>query len=173
MMLRRTNNRKGFTLIELSIYIGVMGFVLIALIGFFLFLAEHRVKNQVVAEVEQQGAQVMQLMLQTIRNADAINAPAPATSATSTSIDVFDVVDDPTIFFLTGGTIQMTEAGGSAIDLTSSNVTASGLRFENVARTGTEDFLKVEFVLTHPEAGVSSVYNYQRTFYGSAAVREP
>ena len=47
-------------------------------------------KNQVIAEVEQQGEQIMSLMTQTLRNADAVNSPTKGNNASTISIDVFD-----------------------------------------------------------------------------------
>ena len=73
------NYQKGFTLIELLLYIAIASIIVFTTASLLRFTLESRVKNQTIAEVEQEGIQVMQLITQTIRNATAISSPAMAT----------------------------------------------------------------------------------------------
>lgn len=67
--------QKGFTLIELLLYVSIVGAIIFSIAGFLSLSMQSRVKNQTIAEVEQQGVQIMQSLTQTIRNASAISIP--------------------------------------------------------------------------------------------------
>src|SRR3989344_8594659 len=82
---RETKN--GFTLVELLLYVAISSVILLVTSLFLSVLLESRIKSQVIAEVEQQGAQVMQIMTQSIRNAETINSPAQGVSGASLSIN--------------------------------------------------------------------------------------
>ena len=69
------HHRRGFTLIEFLIYIG-LATSLLTVISVLLFqLLRGQAKNQVMANVEQEGEQAMQIMTQTVRNSAGINSP--------------------------------------------------------------------------------------------------
>jgi prepilin-type N-terminal cleavage/methylation domain-containing protein len=163
--------QNGFTLIELLLYVSIAGIILLSLSVFLASTMYSRVKNQTIAEVEQQGIQVMELISQTIRNTEAINSPTTGTSASLTSLDVVTAANDPTVFDLLSGAIRITEGAGSAVSLTNSRVTASGLTFYNLSRSGTPGIIRVQFTLTHQNPEGRSEYDFNKTFYTSAALR--
>lgn len=137
---------KGFTLIELLLYVSIVGTVIFSIAGFLSLSMQSRLKNQTIAEVEQQGVQVMQIITQAGRNATDINF-------TST-------------FDLSGGVIRE-----NTIALTNSRVVASDLTFQNLSRAGTPGTIKVQFTLTHVNPEGRQEYNFSKTFYGSASLR--
>lgn len=65
----------GFTLLELLLYVSLAAIFLLSVSVLLSILLEGWVKNKAVGEVEQGGERAMQIMTQTIRNADAINSP--------------------------------------------------------------------------------------------------
>ncbi len=169
----RVHTSKGYTLIELLLYVGISAGVLLVSTFFLQALLESRIKNQTIDEVEQQGLQVIHLITQTIRNAENITAPTTGNSSSSLTLDVSDIVDDPTIFDMASSTIQITEGSGSAISLTNSRVTASSLLFENLSRSDTPGSIRVSFILTHVNVSGRQEYEFSKTFYASASVRQP
>src|SRR3990167_4707415 len=120
------HNTDGFSLIELLLYIAIVSALILASSVFLKLIFASRVKNQVIAEVEQQGMQVMQLITQTVRNAAVINTPGPGQSANSLSVD-------STVFDLSSATIRITEGAGSLVSLTNSRISASSLSFRNLS----------------------------------------
>ncbi|MBI4713620.1 hypothetical protein HY771_00310 [Candidatus Uhrbacteria bacterium] len=163
----------GFTLLELLLYVGISSIILLSISVFLFSLIESRTKNQVIAEVEQQGAQVMQTIEQTARNAEAINSPTIGANASTLSLDVVTGGYDPTVFDLSSGVIRITEGAGSAVSLTNSRVTATSLTFYNLSRTSTPGIIRVQFTLTHINLEGRNEYTYSKTFVGSAALRQP
>ncbi len=171
-MKKNVRNTKGFTLIELLLYVTLTAAMLIAITVFISLFLEARVKNQVIAEVEQQGLQVMHQVTQTVRNAQSITSPAIGSSGASLTMNVVTSGDDPTVFDLSSGAIRIKEGAASAINLTSSRIIASTLNFQNLSRTDTPGVVRVNFTLTHFNAEGRQEYNFEKTFYTSASLRE-
>lgn len=159
--------QNGFTLIELLLYISIVAVILLTVSGLLYTILQARVKNQTIAEVEQQGLQVMQIITQTIRNADNINSPTQGTTSTAVSLEVADAALNPTIFDLSNGVVRITEGIAQAVSLTSSKVTASSLSFLNLSQKS----IKIQFTLTHINPGSKNEYDYSKVFYGTANVR--
>ena len=55
----------------------------------------------------------MELITQTLRNAQAITSPAVGASASSLTVDVVDATEDPTVFDLSSNQIRITRGVGS------------------------------------------------------------
>lgn len=163
--------QKAFTLIELLLYLGLAAIMLLVVSIFLALLLQSRIKNQTVAEVEGQGAMVMNLFTQTIRNAEGINSPAAGANAASLSLDAMGVSNDPTVFDLFSAVLRVQEGAGTAVPVTSSRLTASGLNFQNLSRAGTPGTVRVQFTLTHLNPSGKNEYDYSKTFYGSASLR--
>lgn len=164
---------KGFTLIELLLYVSIVS-ILLLVTSFFLFaILQSRIKNQTIAEIEQQGLQVMQIITQTARNAEVITSPAQGTSTSSLTLDVITAAADPTIFDIAGGAIRIKEGTSSAVALTNLRVNASALTFYNLSRTNTPGVIRIQFTLTHVNPEGRNEYSFTKTFTASAALRQP
>lgn len=171
-LVRRSFSKGGFTLIEILLYVSIAGVILLATSVFLSLLLQARIKNQTIAEVEQQGLQVMQLITQATRNAEVlIGLPLGAVSS-SLTLDVLTLLNDPT-FDLVGGVIRVKEGAGSAIPLTNSRVIVSGLIFQNLSRLGTPGTIRITYTLSHTNPEGRNEYSYTRTFIGSATLRQP
>lgn len=163
----------GFTLIELLLSVSIAGALLLTITFFLNAVLQMRVKNQTIAEVNEQAAAVMQLLAQTIRNAEGINSPLFALSSSSLSLDHYDLSKDPTIFDLSGGVFRVTEGASAPVPLINSRVIASDLTFHNVSRANTPGVLRIQFTLTHANSPSRNEYDYSKTFVTSVALRHP
>jgi len=166
-------SQKGFTLIELILYVGISSFILLVTFLFASQILEARVKAQAIAEVEQQGDWVVQTITQAIKNSKSpINSPTINGTASLLSLTMADTAKNPTDFSLSNGAIIIGEANGVALSLTNSNVVVSGLSFQNLSRTGTAGNIKFSFVVSYNNQGqLRYEFNYSKTFYGSSSVR--
>ena len=163
----------GFTLIELLLYVAISSVMLLITSLFLQTLLQSRIKNQTIAEVEQQGLQVMQLITQTARNAEVITAPAPSASDQSLTLDVITAANDPTVFDLSDGAIRIKEGAGAVIPLTNSRIIASAITFQNLSRANTPGSIRIQFTLTNVNPEGRNEYNFTKIFTGSAALRQP
>lgn len=166
-----SSRQQGYTLIELLLYVVIVGMLLTSVVGFMGTATDARVKNQAIAEVDDQGIAVMDYITQTIRNATSISAPAAGgVAASSLTLVVPTASLSPTVFSLSGTTLQVKEGTAAAIALTSSDVQVSNLSFKNLTRSGTIGIIQVSFTLSRVNLGNQNVFNYQKTFTSSAEV---
>lgn len=166
-----SQGERGFTLIELLLYLGLSAVLILAASVFLSMLLQSRVKNQAIGEIEQQGLQVVQIMTQTIRNANTINSPAQGVSAASLSLNTAIPANNPTVFDLSSGVIYITEGVGAPIALTNSRITASNLIFQNLSRPATRGIVRVQFTLTYKNPNNVGEYDVQKTFITSGTLR--
>lgn len=171
MKIKKITNQSGFTLLELLLYTSLMGIIVLAVSQFFTLILSSRIKNQTVAEVEQQGLQVSQVLGQTIRNAETITFPPEGGTAPQLTLDVPTVNDDPTIFDLGGTVLQIKKGQAVAAALTNSKVAVSALSFQNVSRTNSPGSIRYEYTITYINSSGRNEYNFSKVFYGSASLR--
>jgi prepilin-type N-terminal cleavage/methylation domain-containing protein len=168
------NHQQGYTLIELLLYVSLIGILLGAVTVFLGASLDAQVKNQSISEVEQQGSLTAEYIARTIRNADSITAPAGGTSAASLSLVVPTSSLSPTVFNLAGspGALQVKEGAASAIPLTNSKVEVSNLSFTNLTRSSTPGVIQVKFTISRVNPSGQNQYDYQKTFTVSASLRK-
>ena len=161
---------KGFTLIEMLLYVAICSIILISLVTFLSFLLNAGVKNQTIAEVEQNGLQVTQFMTQIIRNAKSITTPSLATSSSTLSIKTVSTTTDPTLFYVASGTLRIKEGSGSGIPLTSGKVTVSSLVFKNTSASSTDGgSIDISFVVSYINQSNTNEYSFSKTFNATAS----
>ena len=170
--MKKAKKLRGFTILELMLYVVITSAVAFTFVAFLQTILESRVKNQTVAEVEQVGLQIIQLVNQTIRNATAITAPAPGASGASLTLTVPIGANSPTVFDLVSGVMRIKEGAAANINLSSSRVAVSALTFQNLTRAGTPGSVKYQFTITHNNPTGKNEYNFSKTFYASASLRD-
>lgn len=171
--MRNKTKKSGFTLIELLFYTGIASSILLVSTLFLQMLLESRVKQQTISEVDQQGLQVMQIVTQTVRNAENITSPLAGESAALLRLDVHNTDDDPTVFDVSGGVLRITEGAGAPVALTNGRVAVSSLTVENLSRIDTPGIIRVSFVLTYVNPTGRREFDFSKTFYASASLRQP
>jgi Tfp pilus assembly protein PilW len=170
--VNRIRNR-GFTLVEFLLYLAISSSVLLLAATFLGATLEAGVKNQTIAEVEQQGLLAMETMTRTIRNASSITAPTPGTSGATLTLVVPAVGDSPTVFTSSGDALFMEKGAAPPVALTNSYVVASALVFENLSSVGSPGSIRVSFTLTRTNVSGRFEYVYSKTFIGTASLRHP
>lgn len=167
------NKKSGFTLIELLLYIAISAMILLATSIILSMLLESRVKNQTIAEVEQQGIQIMQIITQTIRNSSVINSPAIGTSAPSLSLNTSLASTTPTVFDLSGGVVRIKEGINNVISLSNTKINISNLNFVNLSRAGTPGVIRISFTISAINLSNRNEYSFTKSFTGAAALHQP
>lgn len=167
----KSSSRAGFTLIETLLYVSISAVLLLAVSGLVHTVLSSRVKSQTVAEVELQGAQVMQALTQAVRNAKSITAPGAGLSADILTLLPADAADDPVVFDVSDFALRIAEGGGSPVSLTSSRVAVSDVVFENFTSADTPGTVRIRFTLSRNNDTDRNEYEYSQSFYGSATIR--
>lgn len=164
---------KGFTLLELLVYVTITGGLLVAVSMFFNTVIESRIKAQSIMEVEQQGALVMDYIGGVVRGADSITSPAAGGTGVNTitlampaSSTVATVVIEKN-----GTVVQVREDAGAAIPLTNSKVEVDSLTMRNLTRSGTPGIVQISLVLSRVNTTGRNEYDYTQTFTTSVTLK--
>lgn len=160
----------GYTLVELLLYVAMLGILLSAVTYFFGTAADARIKNQTINEVNEQGAFLLQSMTQTIRGATSITTPAIGASGSSLTIVVPTSSLSPTTYSLSNGVMQIKEGTAAAVSLTNSRVQISSFTVTNLSRSGTKGIVQLRFTVSHSNPSARAEYDYSRTFTTSVGL---
>lgn len=164
--------RRGFTLVEVLLYVAIVTVIIVGLAAFLDVTAKSKIKQEVIAEVEGNGERAAFVIAQHIRNAGSITAPAASSTASTLTLVMPDSVISPVVFDLSGGTLRMSEKGAATTSLISTRVTADGLAFTNLSRAGTPGAVRFQFTLRYTNSGGNPDYDYQRHFIAGASLRD-
>lgn len=163
---------KGFTLVEMTLYVAICSILLLALSTFLAFLLSARVRSQSITEVNQQGFQVMNMITGTIRNARSIQTPAIGTASSTLSLTTGNALLNPTIFSVASTTVRIQEGSGVPVLLTNSRVKVTGLTFQNVSSSSsTEKIIKISFTIDYSNTNGKAEFSFTKMFTGSATLR--
>lgn len=173
-MKDRTLNQHGFTLIELLLYVAIVSTLLGALAVFFSLSLSARVKNQSIAEVNQQGTAILEHFTTIARAANGITSPTIGAAGSSLTLTVPTPALSPTTFDASTGSpavLQIKEGSESTFPLTNNKVTISNLSFKNLSRVSTPGAVQISFTLSRVNPSGRNEYDYQKTFTTTVALR--
>lgn len=169
---KRTDFAKGFTLIELLLYVGIASVILLVISLFINMLLQSRVKNNAIAEVEQQGSQAMYTILRVARNANSVTSPTIGLTGNTLTLTVPSPALTPSVVSLSNGELSLVEGINQPASLVNDSVTVSSLLFENLSQPGTVGTVRVSFVVTYKNPSGRNEYDFEKTFYGSATINK-
>lgn len=161
----------GYTLIELLLYVAIMGILLGALTSFFGVSLSSRIKNESIIEVDRQGEFMIDTIARTTRAADSITTPAVGASGGTLTLAMATAGVNPTIFNISGTTLQIKEGAGATIPLNSNRVAVTGFTVKNLSRGSTPGVIKISFTVSTVNTTGRNEYDYQKTFTTSASLR--
>ncbi len=160
----------GFTLIEVSIYIAIIGIVVSSFITFALSINSSRAKTYVVQEVQANTRTTLDLISQKIRLADDVVNPGEGNSASSLELDMPN--PDPNLtFIITEGVLGIAEGVGDPLPITSDEVYVSNLTFTNLTAVGEKDNIRVEITIEYRGDG-SKEYEYSQSLQTAVSLRK-
>jgi type II secretory pathway pseudopilin PulG len=142
-----THPSKGFTLVELVLYIGIFGSIALVLSLSLNTSLDTRIKNQAIFEVESQGASSLSTILRTVRDADG------------------------TLFRVSGGVLEMQAIDEEYVPLTNTRVVVTDFAIEHPLSPNAPESARVTLTLSAKNEGGRQAYNYEQTFFGSATPR--
>lgn len=150
--MRRTHRLVyGFTLIDLTIYGGLLGILLVILSEFFMTVITLQLKNRAVNLVEQDAEYILARATYDMRRASSISMPLIGeSSATLSAMIPINDVDTLHQYALDNGKLTVT-VGGQAYQLHASDTRVSSLSFTRIGNSneisGAADTIKVAFTV--------------------------
>lgn len=166
-----TRAQRGFTLVELMLYVALAGTLLLAMTLFFGQSLQARVKSQTMAEVDQQSQAALEEITQAVQAATAFTVPTHWAQASSLSLVMPAGGPTPTVFAVSGGTLQITEGVGAPVALTNSHVRITNFTVTDLSRSGTPGIVQISFDTDYVSSSPRQEYSYHKTFVTSVALR--
>lgn len=171
--MKTLHTQTGIGLIELILYIALIGLI-IGPLSMAMFTSDKVfVTQSVVKEVDEQAAYALEYVAQRIREAEDVSLPIAGASGSVLALDVRDAADDPVLIEVDSGVLIVTEdADGIAnqIALTNSHVTVTQFLVTNVSRAGTPGAIRITMTLSYTGSG-SGIFDHERVFYATASLR--
>lgn len=164
---------KGFTLIEMILYIAIVSILLTGLVYFTWDLIYGRVKSYTEQEVNQNIRFASSRIVYELKSAQAINTPSTGTSNTL-SLSMSDSARNPTVFDIVGGRLRIGygNTGNCPVSnpcyLTSNKVSVSNLNFTNLQQG---DSTNIKFTITVSSSGDRQELNKSETFESAVELR--
>lgn len=171
-MKRKDLNYKnaGFTMVELLVYIALIGTIATSFVSFSLYVGNVRNKTYSAQEVQANVRTALDIISQKIRSAEDVISPTEGNTATVLVLDMQG--GEPNITFdVSAGILQMTEGAGSPIPLTSTEVSVENIDFTNLAPVGRRDNIKIEstFQFSNTE---DPNFSFTRDYETSVSIRK-
>lgn len=163
----KNNKKNGFTLIELIFYIALFSVFFVSLFLVLNIFYENKNKNSVTIEVEQQGLFISQVISQEIRNSQSIISPTIGDNSSSLSLQSFDVLRSPIVFYLDSGAVILSENGSVIDNLNSNRIIVSNLNFVNNSIVDNIQGISFSFTVSYKNNSGKKQYEYNKDFFGS------
>ncbi len=122
-------NKKGMTMLETIVALGIFGMVIISAVGLFVGGYNSHKKAVAMNNLQKEGGYLLERISREIRMASA-NDDISIVGGNSISFTNHEVVT--TVYSLTGATVEVKYGAAANIPLSSSNVTVDELNFYKV-----------------------------------------
>jgi type II secretory pathway pseudopilin PulG len=145
-MKMKKNYNKGFTLVELVVYMGIMSILVGVLGSVFAAIVDVQLESEATASVDQDGRYILSKLLYDMKSASLLTTPSGAGSTSSTLQITVNAI--PYIYSLDGsGNLQVVNHYGTNV-LNSYDSQISGLSFQRIGTGGSNDTVRVNFTVT-------------------------
>ena len=147
----RRYTQKGYTLIELVIYMGLLGMLLVILSQFFIGALNVQLVSKADSAVEQDGAYLLQRLTYDLHRATAVTQPSLGQTVATLSATIVDSgVNNSYIYTIDGENMMLTIAG-SPVQLNSDQSTISNFSLSRIGNSGqlqtAKDTIRVAFTV--------------------------
>ena len=163
----RMSSRRGFSLVEMIIYVGLLALILVSTVSMLLGMSKAYRYVKFSRQIQSSALSALDRMVRDIRNSESVNTgesvlganPGVLTLNTTTATSSPEILQ----FFVSNGTLRVKRDGGDLGSLTLSDVTVSNLVFQQM-NTGVSQSVKMEMTLTSG--------TYTANFYATAVLRD-
>ncbi len=139
------NSRKGFTLVEMLIYMGLLSILIVIMVDVFASSLSVQLESQATSSVEQDARFLLSRLTNDVQSAQSVLVPA-AIGSQSASLQL-SINSINYTYALNNGTMQLTNNNGTDT-LNSFDTTVSNLSFKKVGNGAGKDTVQVIFTLT-------------------------
>ena len=146
MMLQ---NKKGFSLLEILIYTGLIAIVGTLLSGILISVMQLGNQQSASTEVNQQLNFVLQTIQRLVRDSSLVDMPS-ATATSSLVLRMKTPSEDPTRIYISSNKVYLQQgAGGTPAPLTNDQVLVNNLNFVKISAYPGHDSVQVDLALSY------------------------
>jgi len=165
-MNKKTENKKGFTLVEVLVYVGIFSISISAVLNYFFVLNAINNKNILMSKLENNSRFIFSVLENKIFDADDVTFPELGQA--SSSLILFKNNEDNLYFQEIDNGLYLKSGENIAHRLTSPDILINDLEF-NVSGEGDKN-IKISFLLENKKNN-SKDFMYKRKFYNSFTTR--
>ncbi len=136
--------RRASTMVELMLYLALLGLVISSVMPLLFMSAEDRLLQQTIAVVEENGTQALQNLTLRIRNAERIVSPTPGNTASVLVLQTASGATNPTVIGSSSGSIVIIE-GTRMQTITSPQIGVTNFKVRNTSTSSTRQSLEISF----------------------------
>jgi len=166
---------KGFTLVEILVYVAILGVVVASFVSFSISISSSRGKVYVQQEVQANARVALNLITQKILSSNGINFGSSVFDSDPgiLSLSMVDGSKNPIIISLTAddGQLQIQEGIGTALPITSDEVRVTNLVFTNLTSTSDKANIKIELTVEYL-ATENVAYEYKYSLETAVSLRQ-
>ena len=169
----KKNNQKirGFTLIEILLYLSLFVVVVLGSVAFIHTMFETNVKTKVILEADNEAEHALAIIAQYVRNGVVIFSPNKNQTGDILIMQSLDESQSPILFGIIDDSIVMSTGGLSTTTLTSANIKVSNLKFTNAGSVNGKDSIKISFKVNTQGENKRQEYTYEKTYEATASLR--
>lgn len=171
MQIRKfKKNSAGFTLIEMLIYIAIIGIVISGFVSYSLSVSGARNKNYSTVTVQANGRTALEIFRQKIHQAEAVIIPNYSATSTLLLLDMPGVSPNIT-FSVIDGVLLMKEGSLATTTITENNVLISNLLFTNLAGNNERENIGIDFVVNYRMPVTDVRFDYSKSYHTAISTR--
>lgn len=169
-MSRTFNNRRGYTLVELIVYVALVAMLLLVIISTALSMANVYKRSRTYLDINSAGITAFSKFSRDIRRASSIDATDSIFGVSAGRLVLLmkksDGTNDSVAYYLSNGRVELDENGVYTGSVTQGDVAVSGLTFKKFANASTSA-VRIEMTMA-PRASTSIP---ALNFYGTYVLR--
>jgi len=175
----RRKSGGGFTLIEVLIYIGVLGIILTAIFSLLIVSNRSNIKAKVMRETLEDARRAMDVMVREIKEAKSVYVPTtgfnPLTNSYQLSLETINYlpVDEETTyidFFLCDSHLCLKKESQDPVSITKDNVEVNNLAFTRIV-SGDSTSVQIELEMKYKNPSNRPEYQATVNLTSTASLR--
>lgn len=177
--LRKTllrHKQKGFTLVELLIYVAIVSTVVVGMIYMSIDLGKIWRKNYIGQESQANSRMVMAQISRLIRSATGVTVASSVfdTDPGRLVLTMSTASLNPTVISLDqdNGRVQVTQGAGAPVYITTNDVQVTNLQFRNLTSTSPRENIQVLLTVLSSQGGGDPYFTYTQSLETAVSVRQ-
>ncbi len=163
----------GFSILEIIIYIALVGTILAATTSIAFEIYHGHTKNVSYQSLQNNARFVLSKIVTEIENAQSINTETSIFNSNTgmLSLQTGNSGTNPTLFQIESQRVSIKQGTSASVQLTSADTNATVLRFENLTAPQTPGTVKITLTLTYKDTGNRTELNSSVTLTTTANIR--